>query len=38
MDDTADSEIGRDAAANDTTLQIAATIQFEQQLEETENI
>ncbi len=38
MDDAADSEIGKDAAINNTTLQIQATIQFEQQLDDTENI
>ena len=34
MDDEADTQIGKDAANNNTTLQIAATIHFEQQLEE----
>lgn len=38
MDDEADTQIGKDAANNNTTLQIAATIHFEQQLEEIENI
>ena len=38
MDDEADAQIGKDAANNNTTLQIAATIHFEQQLEEIENI
>ena len=38
MNDQQDAEIGHQAAAENTTLQIAASIKFEQQLEQTENI
>ena len=38
MNDQQDAEIGHLAAKENTTLQIAASIKFEQKLEETENI
>ena len=38
MNDQQDAEIGHQAATENTTLQIAASIKFEQQLEQTENI
>lgn len=38
MNDQQDAEIGHQAAAENTALQIAASIKFEQQLEQTENI